>query len=74
MSRNDHSPAKVVPYFELNQRAAQDRRDSDGELDDTTCTRLLFPCSDSPGSSELGRNFHPRFSESEQDLEAVAPV
>lgn len=63
-------PAKVAPYFERHQPAAPDRRDCDGAPGGSSCTRRLFPCSDSLGSSGSGRNFRRESSGSVLDSAA----
>lgn len=51
----------------MSRRVAQGTRDYDEALDDRSCTRLPFPCSENLGSSGSSRNFRREFSGCEQD-------
>lgn len=58
----------------LSQRAAQGTRDYGEVPDDRSCTRLLFPYSESLGLSGSDHSFRRESSECARDLVAVAQV
>lgn len=67
-------PATTATCFVMSQRVVRGTRDYGEALDDTSCTRLLCPCSESLGSSGSNHNFRREFSGCVRDLAVAAQV